>query len=77
LKKAGQNDLYMVPISMGQTNAITPLHCEQFSLLLAQIVGTSYIRVYKKTLADHLYLHQDYFLKYTSQVELRFQLWFF
>ena len=55
---------------LGPGGTVSPLHMDQHSNLLCQVVGYKYIRLYAPNYARAMYLHKEKKLRNTSQVDL-------
>ena len=54
----------------GPQGTVSPLHYDPKRNLLAQVVGSKYVRLYEKSQTDFLYAHRSDMLKNTSQVDV-------
>jgi ribosomal protein L16 Arg81 hydroxylase len=54
----------------GPKGTISPLHQDAKHNLLAQVVGTKYLRLFHTSLTDRLYPHSSHLLSTTSRVDV-------
>eukprot|EP01102_Stenamoeba_stenopodia_P021750 TRINITY_DN8854_c0_g1_i1.p1 TRINITY_DN8854_c0_g1~~TRINITY_DN8854_c0_g1_i1.p1 ORF type:complete len:312 (+),score=59.67 TRINITY_DN8854_c0_g1_i1:3-938(+) len=66
----GSSGIYGVPMCIAPKDTIHPLHFDPHSALVAQVIGSQYVRIYKRNYGDHVYLYSDMFLLNTSQVDV-------
>ncbi|KAL6058322.1 Lysine-specific demethylase 8 [Balamuthia mandrillaris] len=67
---SGRGDYYGSRVWFGPKGTVTPLHRDPYRNLLAQVVGSKYVRLYRPEDQEKLYPFLDMFRKNASQVPL-------
>ncbi|EFJ37386.1 hypothetical protein SELMODRAFT_75959 [Selaginella moellendorffii] len=66
----GDGELHSINAWFGPSGTVTPLHHDPHHNLLAQVVGTKYVRLYSPELSDSLHPFSDPMLQNSSQLDL-------
>eukprot|EP00743_Colponemidia_sp_Colp-15_P007979 GILK01008642.1.p1 GENE.GILK01008642.1~~GILK01008642.1.p1 ORF type:complete len:399 (+),score=33.91 GILK01008642.1:36-1232(+) len=69
-RMAPQGELQVVNIWLGPGGTVSPIHHDPYHNLLAQVVGSKYIRLYDPSQSEYLYAFQDGLLTNTSPVDV-------
>ncbi|KAI4381252.1 hypothetical protein MLD38_007344 [Melastoma candidum] len=67
---AGGGELKSMNALFGPSGTVTPLHHDPHHNILAQVVGSKYVRLYSSSFSEELYPYNDTMLVNSSQVDL-------